>query len=294
MRQSLVPWLCCLCGLVACEKDISVELSKADHKLVVDGKIETGQPPVVILTHSLDYFSKINPEIVAGSFVHNAKVTVASGTQVQVLKEFMRDTLGGARLYYYTSDFTRPATAFVGAAGKSYTLTIEVNNQTYTATTTIPGNGMQLDSLFWKQAPSMKDTNKVLVLGRITDPPTPGNAVRYFTKRNGEPYLPGLNSVADDQVVNGTTFDITFDRGVDKNVQVDFEKYGFFFRGDTVVLKFCNIDRATFDFWRTWDYAYNSKGNPFSSPIEVQGNVQGALGYWGGYAPQYKTIIIPK
>ncbi|MGB8193468.1 MAG: DUF4249 family protein, partial [Chitinophagaceae bacterium] len=53
-------------------------------------------------------------------------------------------------------------------------------------------------------------------------------------------------------------------------------------------------DKATFDFWRTMEFSYASIGNPFSSPTKVLGNVKGALGYFGGYAVQYKTIIIPK
>jgi len=43
------------------------------------------------------------------------------------------------------------------------------------------------------------------------------------------------------------------------------------------------------------EYTYSSVGNPFSSPITVIGNISnGALGYFGGYATQYRSIIIPK
>jgi len=60
-------------------------------------------------------------------------------------------------------------------------------------------------------------------------------------------------------------------------------------------LKLCNIDKATYDFWRTFEFNFQSIGNPFSSPIKVLGNISGnALGYFGGYAAQYRTLIIPK
>ena len=69
----------------------------------------------------------------------------------------------------------------------------------------------------------------------------------------------------------------------------------YFKRGDVVVLKLCNIDKATFDFWRTMEYSYSNVGNPFSSPTKVISNIKGGgLGYFGGYAAQYRTIIIPK
>ena len=56
-----------------------------------------------------------------------------------------------------------------------------------------------------------------------------------------------------------------------------------------------NIDKVCFDFWRTIEYSYSSIGNPFSSPTKVLSNISGgALGYFGGYAVQYKSINIPK
>jgi len=81
---------------------------------------------------------------------------------------------------------------------------------------------------------------------------------------------------------------------VNRNLDIDFEEYSFFNRGDTVTVKFTNIDKATFDFWRTMEFSYSSIGNPFSSPTKVLGNVKNALGYFGGYAVQYKSLIIPK
>jgi hypothetical protein len=42
------------------------------------------------------------------------------------------------------------------------------------------------------------------------------------------------------------------------------------------------------------EFTYLSVGNPFSSPTRVLSNISnGALGYFGGYASQYKTIVIP-
>ena len=68
-----------------------------------------------------------------------------------------------------------------------------------------------------------------------------------------------------------------------------------FHRGDSIIFKFCDIDKATFDFWRTWEYAYQSNGNPFSSPVEVTGNISnGALGAFCGYAAEYSPIKYPK
>ena len=107
-------------------------------------------------------------------------------------------------------------------------------------------------------------------------------------------FFPGLASVFDDQIVDGTTYDIQVEKGVNRNEKIDLENYSFFHRGDSVTVKFTNIDKATFDFWRSMEFNYSSIGNPFSSPTKVLGNVKGALGYFGGYATQYKSIVVPK
>ena len=152
-----------------------------------------------------------------------------------------------------------------------------------------------MDSLWWKKTPSTKDTTKVSVFARVTDPPGYGNYIRYFTKVNKEDFFPGLNSVFDDQIIDGKTYDAQVDQGVTKNEKIKREDYGFFTRGDTVTVKFCNIDKASYNFWKTWEFTYQSVGNPFSSPGKVLGNISNkALGSFCGYAVQYKSLIIPK
>ena len=134
------------------------------------------------------------------------------------------------------------------------------------------------------------------MFGLFTDPKGLGNYIRYFTQVNSEGYLPGQNSVFDDQFTDGTTYNLQFDMGYDKNtINKNKDDYGFAHRGDTVTVKFCNIDKATYDFWRTWEFSYQSYNNPFSSPVKVIGNISnGALGAFSGYAAMYKTVIIPK
>ena len=44
----------------SCEKDVDLNLKSANPVLVVDAQIEDGQPPIVVLTKSLGFFSNIN------------------------------------------------------------------------------------------------------------------------------------------------------------------------------------------------------------------------------------------
>jgi len=280
--------------LMGCEKDINLSVNEVSPKLVVDAQIENGVAPTVVLTKSLGYFNTISPQQLLNMFERNAtvRITVNNGTTVP-LQETAIPLAPGVNAYVYTTN------ALVGNFNTTYKLDIQLaTGEKYTATTTIPALTKTMDSLWWQPAPQNPDPSRVAMFGRFTDPPGLGNYIRYFTKVNREPFFPGFTSVFDDQVVDGTTYSIQFPKGFDKNSlrdTIDFDAVGFFNKGDTATIKFCNIDKATFDFWRTWEYNYSILGSPFATPIRVLNNVNnGALGNFSGYAAQYRTIIIPR
>ena len=280
--------------LSSCEKDVNFDLDETAPKLVVEASIENGQAPVVYLSKSIGFFSRIDPATLSANFVRNAQVFVSNGTRTHQLKEYSIPVPGGYNFYYYSADPSSPATIFNGELGQSYTLRILADGKEYTASTHIPDTTRRIDALFWKPSPPGNDTNKVSLMLRAYDRPGFGDYIRYYTKRNREPFYPGLNSVFDDQIIDGTTYTIPVDRGTDRT-EVSYDDEAYFNKGDTVTLKLCNIDKATYDFWRTMEFSYASVGNPFSSPTKVVNNIKGdALGYFGGYASQYRTIIIPR
>lgn len=290
MLQRVVFFLM-ICGVWACEKTIQVQPDQQVPKLVVEGQIESGQAPVIVLSGSLNYFSEIDAATLNASYVHGAKVSLSTGGNTYPLQEKSVPLTGGYQMYYYTT----PGNNLFGDLGKKYDLTIETGGQTYTASTTIPLLTKKIDSIWWQKAPPNVDSNKVVVMSRVKDPPGLGNYIRYFTSTNNKDFLPGFNSVFDDQIIDGKTYDIQIYQGVSKNEKVVRADYGFFQRGDTVIVKMCNIDKASYDFWRTWEFSFQSVGNPFSSPGKVISNINnGGLGSFCGYAVQYKALIIPK
>lgn len=292
--MKIIIILFCTLALVSCEKNINFNLKIVPSVLVVDATVENNQPPVVVLSKSFDYFSKITPEALDTAFVHGAAVFISNGTQTQQLKEYSIDSTGGFSVYFYSIDSANLPAAFVGQLNTSYTLKVIVDGKEYDAATTIPSIAETIDSLWWKPTPFANDTTESDVFVRLTDPPGLGNYVRYFTKTNQGPFLPGLQSVFNDQLIDGTTYDLQLTPGVDRNNPVAFDK-NFFHRGDTVTLKLSNIDRNTYQFWLTMEFAYQSIGNPFASPNTVLGNISnGGLGAFVGYGSSYKTIIIPK
>ncbi len=280
--------------MFSCEKGVEFELIESAPKLVVEATIENDQPPVVILSKSLNYFSSISSDILAKSFVRNAEVFISNGSNTHKLKEYTQQLGNGYTFYYYSIDSANLATAFSGKINNQYNLRIAWEGKEYTSVTRIPRITKKIDSLFWRQTPGSSPANKVVLMVKATDPPGYGDYIRYFTKRNREPFYPAVNSVFDDQIIDGTTYEVEVERGVDRSIELK-EGFTFFDKGDTVVFKLCNIEKPVFEFWRTMEFSYSSVGNPFSSPTKVLGNISnGALGYFGGYASQYRSIIIPK
>ena len=153
----------------SCEKTLNIKPPDQNASLVVDGSIETNQPPIIFLTTSLNYFSSISPAILAGSQIRNARVTISDGATTSLLKEYSRHWNGYSIVYLFYRQF-KPAAAIIGKPGKTYQLNIQTNNNQYTASTTIPLLNKTLDSLWWKQAPGNSDSNKVVLMARLTDP----------------------------------------------------------------------------------------------------------------------------
>jgi hypothetical protein len=289
--------------LIACEKEVKINLSTGGSQVVVNGVIETGQPPLLALTRSIGYFAKIDLATLENSFVHNARVTVSDGTREITLREYSIDTSNTAtgslnKFYFYSIDTATPgAFSFVGEVGKFYKLTITVDGKTYESTTKIP-NCKPVDSIVTQipNVPAEKAPTALLLSVYYSDPDTPGNCIRYFTKRNSEPYYPGFNSVYDDQIVNGVKSALLpILAGYDRSTAIINDSTGKVFPGDTLTLKWCAIDRGVYNFYNTYEYSLGTVGNPFASPINVKSNVSGgALGIWAGYGSTYATKIIPK
>ena len=291
MKQTI---LFCLLSFLffSCEKNINFNLKNSEPVLVVDAQIENGEAPTVALSRSLDFYGAISPQALFNSFVHKAVVTISNGTVTHTLKEYNVPVGNGFSISYYSIDSSNLATAFIGQFNKTYTLSVKVDGQEYAAKTTIPPLAKIFDSLWTKAPPPNVDTSKRILMVRAIDPPGLGNYIRYYTKKNSNRFLPGFNSVFNDEVIDGTTYSGQVDPGVDRNAPAVTGDDRLFARGDTISFKLSNIDKPTYTFWSTWEFNQQSIGNPFAQPGKVIGNISnGALGVFCGYASQVGTVI---
>lgn len=292
-----ITLFCVAIGLVSCEKEVDFNFGDTPAKLVVEGVIETGMPPFVVLTKSIGFFAKVDTNTLANSFVHNAKVTVNDGSRTIQLKEYSFNT-GGINFSFYSIDSANVVDfTFIGQFNRTYKLTIEHEGEIYEATTSIT-QPKELDSL-WAKTPlgesNTRDSNAVQLVAKYQDPDTLGNRYRYFTKRNNEEFLAPYFSLIDDAIINGTTTELELASGFRRGDTSLRGNFGYFFKGDTVILKWCAVDKGVFEFWRTLEFSMGATGNPFAAPTKVSSNVSnGALGAWSGYGAIYDTLIIPK
>ncbi len=307
MKQALTFFRWGLLGmflliLASCEKTIDVGLTEGEKQLVVEGVIESGQAPYVVLTRSIGFFDKIDLNKV--DFVKGAQLRVddlTSGIGIN-LKEYTIDSLVGGQTFSFTvyaPDFNDPnAMNFKGEFEHSYQLSINYNGQSYLSTTKIP-RSTGLDSL-WLEPVTGKETEYSILRGRYKDPDTLGNCVRILTKRQmqvkdgfPENFFEPFNSEYDDNIINGLQVNITLDMGFDRNrSDIDFQNVSYVKKGDTVTVQWSAIDQKVYKFYETLAFAQGSVGNPFASPTKVQSNISNkAIGVWAGYGHYYFTII---
>lgn len=294
LQAGIIAAALLLSTLISCEKDVNIKLDSGESRLVVEGAIENGGVPYVVLTKAIGYFAKIDLNTLQNSFVHGAVVKISDGTRTVTLREYALDSTIGSKFSIYSVDTSSAAGIMIGEIDKFYKLTVEFEGKVYESITKIP-NPTKLDSVISAIPPIIPDKNpdarQIKIFFR--EPDTAGNYVRYFTKRNREPFYPGLNSVYSDELINGTYFETTLSAGEDRNTTQNFDSLGFFHPGDTAVLKWSAIDKGVYEFYSTFEYAIGTLGSPFATPISVKTNISnGALGVWAGYGCIFDTLVI--
>ncbi|PLX01182.1 MAG: hypothetical protein C0594_13965 [Marinilabiliales bacterium] len=283
-------------AMLSCTKDIDLKIPEVDRKIVIEGKIESGEYASVIITKSAPYFEPVDSSTIFEMGVFDATVVVSDGTT--------NDTLSFVLDFYQMPFYKYIGNSIIGEPGKSYSLEVFYDNEVYTATTTIP-QIVELDSLAFKEETDLEVDSAGYLWFYFTDPDTLGNYYRIFSKTLGKDsvFVHPMASVSDDKNVNGEFIEYPVYRGWNPNLtqkQRDEEKEKLgdiprwaFVRGETVIFKFCSIDAEHYEFWRTIEVQNTSDGNPFASPSSVYTNIQGgAIGVWGGYAVFQKIIQI--
>lgn len=303
-------------AFISCEKEVVVDLPQTDAKLVVEGTIEKGQPPIVILTRTQSYFAPTDLNSIASIFVHGAVIMVSDGTTTVELDSISSDGLTEEQIQYAAELTGLDPTllsnsgiviyslldgSLVGEVGKTYTLNVTGDGKSCSAVTKIP-NVVPWDSTWWRLAEvNAEDDSSGYIWGRLSDPDTMGNGYRHYARRiySRDPnfvedsrFISPLGSTFNDKYVNGLTFDLFAIRGRSPYTDNSEDKTaGYFLRGDSVIVKFVSMGLKEADFYMTYDNNVASQGDIFSTPANARSNINGGLGIWAGWAPYIDTLV---
>jgi Domain of unknown function (DUF4249) len=298
---------------IACEREFDPNI-KYEPRVTLEAYIEAGEratPPYVIVTRSLEFFSKLDPKEYSKYLIHNAKITVTDGTVTDTLTEICLDKLTPSQkiiagqflginidsldgINASVCIYTSLSFKLLGKEGKTYSLKAIADGQTLTATTTIP-KMIRMDSLFTKPLPNQQNDTLRQLRGFLSDPAGVPNFYRYQVSINNGSFRARSNSVTNDNFYDGKpSFEFPLPAPILPNQKsVNFETAGLYRVGDEATIKWMCLDEAHYDFWRTSEASAQNQG-PFSTYTRVASNVKGGLGVFGGFSASYYKIKIKK
>lgn len=265
-------WLLILSALLSLLSCREAELPQAPQQLVIEGWIENGGHPFVTVTRTMNVV--IGDELDATDIVRNiirrAKVSVNDGERDYPLTGGIDPNVFPP--YRYTTD------ALVGEVGKTYTLRVEYEDYLVTGSATIP-EPVPIDRVYVREVVDGYGT----LACAFTDPATPGNYYKIFTKTKGEDsdYVPvafGLVADKDLDSPQAELFIYSMMRVMGLFVRPNIEE------GSVVSVKLRTLTQEGYEFWATHERQVT--GAAFSlRPQENQQltTLDGGLGYWLGY-----------
>jgi hypothetical protein len=274
MRKSIIILILAAILPLSCSKTIS----QSDSRLVVEGWIESGGHPMVLLSES--FTVEIGKEIDAADLIGNiakwARVTVSDG-DTSIILTGMVDPNYFPPYVFSTSNIT-------GKVGKTYELRVEYKDYVATAKTTIP-EPVPLDTVF---VASVKDSTCHVVCG-FTDPPQKGNNYKIFTRTTGidSHYHTSSLALTDDEQLNGYTEIFLYST----LRLMEYVSLSNLYEGDELWVKLCTMDKEGYDFWKFYEVILYANTFNMDSGAAMMGNVNGALGYWIGYGVDQPRCI---
>ncbi len=254
--------------LSSCQKVIDVDVNDAEPKYVIEAIVtdQAGESKVLLSTTKKVSESNTFPGI--------------SGAAVTIT-----DNAGNTFVFTETTAGKYEAPDLTGAEGKTYSLQVIVNGETFTAASTMPQK-INLDSIFISEEVLFGDARK-LVNVSYQDPAGKGQCyryVQYINDKKSKPIFVNNDDYSDGKYVETKLWYIVDD---DENEEEDIES------GDTIRLDMQCIDMPIYKYW--YSVNQSATGNSQSaSPANPVTNISGgALGYFSAHTVQTKMVVVP-
>lgn len=278
--RKITAFIILIFAIVACNDKFELQ-NEEKSQLVVEGWIESGKFPVVILTRTFPVSTEYQSmDDLSDYVVRWAKVTVSDGTDSVVLTG--KFDKGYFPPYIYTTGRMR------GVAGRHYTLTVEYHDYYAIARTFIPP--LSANCVF-RVEPCVGSDILFQIKAKFRDNPTEKNYYQFFTRVGIETkqFQASYLGTLDDAVLDSVT-EIPVYRGG----QYDMPEYTpYFSLDDTIAVKLAHIDEISFRIWDSLTKTTSLSSNMFLSTSEdLETNIIGGYGYWCGYNAVTDYIVI--
>ncbi len=263
--------------------DYSVILPESPPQIVVEGWIEEGGSPVVMVTTTVPVTESVSDISDLDKYVVNwAKVTIYENNQEIVLTGLKNNDYFPP--YIYTSSFIK------GKAGNTYKLKVEYSGRTLTASTTIPPH----KNLEYIKVRKANDNDESFYLtGGLKDNPSTKDYYKVFTKvRNKDKiYVSSFLGLTDDEILDEGINEIPINNG---SGIMDNRTNSYFTAEDFISVRFCTLDKEAWAYWNDFEEIQSLTTNPiFQVSTDIRSNIKGGLGYWAGYGSVYYKVSIP-
>lgn len=265
---------------ISCNNDDFKAEINLESKIIVEGWIEEGDVPQLILSSSIPITEVIDSTNVLDHVIRSAKVTVSDGQKVEVLRvKNDKDRL--PPFVYYGSEI-------IGEAGKTYTLKIEYLNRIVSASTTIPKTVALTSAEYVKN--NVADSTGYIFI-KFDDPLNEKNYYQIATRLVGqEPiFVPAFYGNLDDKNFDSSKISMQVNRGVLIFPKTKYKPY--FTDGDLIFVKLRTMNKDALDFWNSWQNELVNSRNPiYPSNTSLKSNINGGIGIWAGYGQN--TILV--
>jgi hypothetical protein len=252
-------------SLFSCKKILDLDLEKADPQLIIEGNLtdRRGVQTVKISRSVPVSESNVFPEVTGADVI-------------------MRDNAGNTYHFIEASEGNYTLSNFAGRPGTQYTLTVSVDGEVYTATSTMP-ELVRLDSLTASEE-TFAGERRTIVAVNYEDP---ANVPNYYL------FKMTINGVKVERIFSDSDF-FSDGRVVKRDLYLTGNDDVEIKPNDNVSVEMQSIDKPIYTYWRSLEQQYasgnpNDVTTPSNPPSNFNNNV---LGYFSAHTSQVMDVII--
>lgn len=241
----------------SCEKVIDLELNTSSSQIVIQGNIYDQTGPYTVKIFKSVYFDESN--------VYPA----VTGAMVVI-----SDNAGNTDTLTETSPGIYITSVLQGVPGRTYTLTVKTDGQTYTASSAMP-DAVEIDAIYMEKS---RFGNEEQITIDFVDPANIDNYYRLieFINNTQQDQLYATS----DKLSEGKKMSYSFmSQGNDNKLEP----------GDNITIWLECVDKFAYEYFRT----AGREGGQSASPANPTSNISnGALGYFNACSVRTISIIV--